>query len=94
MAEELGDDLDEAKVREAMMAERERKNAVQESDRKRKFNSMKSDEVTAEEMEAYHRSKVAGLASLRPWCSIDVTCYQIVCLLTQARAEDPMAGLQ
>lgn len=73
MAEELGDDLDEAKVREAMMAERERKNAVQESDRKRKFNSMKSDEVTAEEMEAYHRSKVAGLASLRPWCSIDVT---------------------
>ncbi|KAL1512211.1 hypothetical protein AB1Y20_005474 [Prymnesium parvum] len=57
MAEELGDNLDEAKVQAAIRAEKERKASAVVDERKRKFNSMKSDEVTAEEMEAYHRSK-------------------------------------
>ena len=58
MAEELGEQaLDEAKVRAAMAAEAERKKGFEADDRKRKFNSMESDEVSAEAMEAYHRSK-------------------------------------
>ena len=58
MAEELGEQaLDEAKVKAAMKAERERQKSEATDDRKRKFNSMVSDEVTPEAMEAYHRSK-------------------------------------
>ena len=58
LAEELGErELDDAKVRAAIKAERERKASVVGDERKRKYNSMESDGVSAEAMEAYHREK-------------------------------------
>ena len=45
--------LDEAKVREAMAKQKP------EGDGKRKYNSLATTDVTAEEMEAYRRTKVA-----------------------------------
>ena len=45
--------LDEAKVREAMARTKD------EGDGKRKYNSLATTDVTAEEMEAYRRTKVA-----------------------------------
>ena len=47
--------LDEAKVREAMA----RQKPAAEGDGKRKYNSLATTDVTAEEMEAYRRTKVA-----------------------------------
>ena len=48
--------LDEAKVREAMARQKPAKEA---GDGKRKYNSLATTDVTAEEMEAYRRTKVA-----------------------------------
>ena len=48
--------LDEAKVREAMARQKPTK---EEGDGKRKYNSLATTDVTAEEMEAYRRTKVA-----------------------------------
>ena len=49
--------MDESKVRAALKAERERQSAAPAEERKRKYNSMASDDVTPETMEAYHRAK-------------------------------------
>ena len=58
MNEELGETpLDEAKVKAAMVAARERDAVATSDDRKRKYNSMTADDTSAEAMEAYYRSK-------------------------------------
>ena len=58
MNEELGETpLDEAKVKAAMAAAKERDAAATSDDRKRKYNSMAADDTSAEAMEAYYRSK-------------------------------------
>jgi len=49
--------LDAKKVKELMKAERARQAEVVVDERKRKYNSMADTSTTAEEMEAYHRSK-------------------------------------
>lgn len=49
--------LDEAKVKASMAEQRRRATEAETNDRKRRYNSNISDEVTAEEMEAYHRIK-------------------------------------
>ncbi|KAJ1446572.1 Pre-mRNA splicing Prp18-interacting factor-domain-containing protein [Pelagophyceae sp. CCMP2097] len=52
-------DLDEAKVQASMKRQREElKKAGKDDDRKRKYNSSESTEVTPEDMEAYRRSKI------------------------------------
>jgi pre-mRNA-processing factor SLU7 len=62
--EGLGDaPLDAEKLKAAMAAEAKRKGAGAAGggdDRKRKYNSMQAEEVTAESMEAYYRSKSRG----------------------------------
>jgi hypothetical protein len=62
MAEELvGVTLDEGKVRTAVVAEKLRQTRAREApadERKRKYSSMATGEVTPEQMEAYHRAKV------------------------------------
>merc|ERR1740136_268098 len=58
MAEDLQDQqLDEAKVKAAIKAQKKQGSEVEGDDRKRKYNSGASHEVSAEEMEAYHRMK-------------------------------------
>ena len=62
MGEELQNaELDEAKVKAAIKAQRKRESKegaeTESDDRKRKYNSGASYEVSAEEMEAYHRLK-------------------------------------
>jgi len=49
--------LDEVKLRTAIRVEQERQQSEPSDDRKRKFNSMQSDELTPEVIEAYHLSK-------------------------------------
>lgn len=61
--EGLGDaPLDAEKLKAAMAAEAKRRveGAAGADDRKRKYNSMQAEEVTAESMEAYYRSKARG----------------------------------
>ena len=55
-AEDLPE-VDEAKVKAAIKAQKKQGSEVEGDDRKRKYNSGASHEVSAEEMEAYHRMK-------------------------------------
>jgi len=58
LAEDLQEQkLDEAKVKAAMDRQKRGVSEVELDDRKRKYNSAQSDDVTAEDMEAYHRMK-------------------------------------
>ena len=50
-------ELDQAKVKAAIKAQKKQGSEVEGDDRKRKYNSGASHEVSAEEMEAYHRMK-------------------------------------
>ena len=54
--------LNDTKLRDAIAKERSRTRDAAEAqdDRKRKYNSFASTEMTAEEMEAYHRMKHRG----------------------------------
>ena len=59
LAEDLGEHaLDEAKVKAAIAREKKRGAEVERDDRKRKYNSAQADDMGAEEMEAYHRTKL------------------------------------
>ena len=59
LAEDLGEHaLDEAKVKAAIAREKKRGSEVERDDRKRKYNSAQADDMGAEEMEAYHRTKL------------------------------------
>jgi len=57
--ENLAPELDEKKLRKALRkAEKKEKKRHERDERKRKYNSLASDDVTAEEMEAYRIKKV------------------------------------
>ena len=58
MSIEVATALDEAKVKAAIAREKKRGAEVERDDRKRKYNSAQADDMGAEEMEAYHRTKL------------------------------------
>ena len=57
--ENMAPELDEKKLRKALKrANRKERKKFDSDERKRKYNSLESDNVTAEEMEAYRMTKV------------------------------------